>query len=164
MSRYAVLQGRIQQQLQDLALEYDYTIEQAALARSSGIDAYWIAAGFGLQGFYTGLEKIFEQIARVVDQSFAMPSDRWHQELLEQMKIDVPNIRPAVIDSDLYQQLRVYLGFRHVVRNNYTHRLDPRLIQANVDSLEECYRRVLTAMNDFCVFLATIDEGLSSNG
>jgi hypothetical protein len=140
MSQYAVLQGRIQQQLQDLALEYHYTIEQAELARSSAIEAYWIAAGFGLQGFYTGLEKIFEQIARVVDQSVVMPSDRWHQELLEQMKIAVPTIRPAVIDSDLYQQLKAYLGFRHVVRNNYTHRLDPRLIQANVDSLEECYQ------------------------
>jgi hypothetical protein len=162
VSQYAVLQGRIQQQLQDLALEYDYTIEQAKLARSSGIDAYWIAAGFGLQGFYTGLEKIFEQIARVVDQSVVMPSDRWHQELLEQMKIDVPNTRPAVVDTALYQQLKTYLGFRHVIRNNYTHRLDPQLIQANVNSLEDCYQRVLASMSDFCIFLAAIDKGLTS--
>ena len=95
-----------------------------------------------------------------MDQSLVMPSDRWHQELLEQMKIAVPNVRPAIIDSNLYQQLKAYLGFRHVVRNNYTHRLDPRLIQVNVDSLEECYQQVLTAMNDFCMFLAAIDDNL----
>jgi hypothetical protein len=162
VSQYAVLQGRIQQQLQDLALEYDYTLDQANLARSTGIDAYWIAAGFELQGFYTGIEKIFEQIARIVDQSVVMPSDRWHQELLEQMKIDIPNIRPAVIDPVLYQQLKTYLGFRHVVRNNYTHRLDPRLIQANVNALEDCYQRILAAMSDLFVFLAEIDAGLSA--
>ena len=86
MSRYAVLRGRIQQQLEELALEYVYATEQAELARQTQIDAYWIASGFGLQGFYTGIEKIFEQIARVVDQSFAIQSERWHQELLEQMK------------------------------------------------------------------------------
>lgn len=100
------MQGRIQQQLRDLALEYNYTIDPANLARSTGIDAYWIAAGFGLQGFYTGVEKIFEQIAQTVDQCVIVLSDRWHQELLEPMKIDVPNIRSAVIDAVLYQQLK----------------------------------------------------------
>lgn len=159
MSQYAVLRGRIQQQIQDLALEYAYTMEQAELARSTQIDAYWIAAGFGLQGFYTGIEKIFEQIARVVDQSTVAQSDRWHQELLEQMRIDVPDIRPAVIDAELYRRLRNYLGFRHVVRNNYTHRLDPRLIAENVNALEDCYQQISAAMNDFCMVLAAIDAG-----
>ena len=51
VSHYAVLSGRIKQQLQDLELEYAYALEQAELARSTQIDAFWIAAGFGLQGF-----------------------------------------------------------------------------------------------------------------
>jgi hypothetical protein len=99
LSQYVVLSGRIRQQLQDLALEYTYAMEQAELARSTQIDAYWIAAGFGLQGFYTGIEKIFEQISRVVDRNFDRQSERWHQELLEQMRTELPNIRPAVIDT-----------------------------------------------------------------
>ena len=76
MSNYAVLRGRIQQQLGELKLEYDFAMEQAELARQTQIEAYWIASGFGLQGFYTGIEKIFEQIARVVDQSFIIKSER----------------------------------------------------------------------------------------
>ena len=78
------------------------------------------------------------------------------------MKIDVPDIRPPVIDAALYQQLKTYLGFRHVIRNNYTHRLDPHLIRANVSFLENCYQSVLAAMNDFCLFLAAIDQDLTS--
>ena len=61
---------------------YNY-LEQAEAAKTTQIDAYWIAAGFGLQGYYTGIEKIFEQIAQVVDESFLKQSERWHQELLE---------------------------------------------------------------------------------
>lgn len=54
MSRYAVLIGRIQQQMRELQLEHDYALEQAEAAKTTQIDAYWIAAGFGLQGYYTG--------------------------------------------------------------------------------------------------------------
>ena len=54
MSRYAVLIGRIQRQMRELQLEHDYALEQAEAAKTTQIDAYWIAAGFGLQGYYTG--------------------------------------------------------------------------------------------------------------
>ena len=158
MSNYAVLRGRIQQQLGELKLEYDFAMEQAELARQTQIEAYWIASGFGLQGFYTGIEKIFEQIARAVDQSFIIKSERWHQELLEQMRTEIPSIRPAIIDKNLYELLREYLGFRHVVRNNYTHRLDPVLIAKNVSNLEKCYLDFSSAMTDFCDFLEAIDR------
>ena len=153
MSRYAVLNGRIKQQLRELELEYTYAMEQAELAYSTQIDAYWIAAGFGLQGFYTGAEKIFEQIAQVVDESLSKQSERWHQELLEQMQVEVPGIRPPVLDEMTYRLMRNYLGFRHVVRNNYTHRLDPKLIENNVKILPDCYQKLIQAMDVFCQFL-----------
>lgn len=158
MSRYAVLIGRIQQQVRELQLEHDYALEQANAAKATQIDAYWIAAGFGLQGYYTGIEKIFEQIAQVVDQSFLKQSERWHQELLEQMRIDIPGIRPNVINEDLYQLLKTYLGLRHVLRSNYTHRLDPKLIEQNLDSLSICHRQFIQAMTQFCQFLETISR------
>ena len=160
MSRYSVLIGRIQQQLNDLQLEYNYALEQASLARSTQIDAYWIAAGFGLQGYYTGVERIFEQVAQVVDESLFKQTERWHQELLEQMRIEVPQVRPPVIQESTYHFLRTYLGFRHVVRNNYTHRLDPTLIEQNVASLQECHQHFVQDLKQFCEFL----EMLSSRG
>ncbi len=158
MSRYAVLLGRIQQQLQDLQLEYNYALEQANLAQSTHIEAYWIAAGFGLQGYYTGIERIFEQIAQVVDASLSKQTERWHQELLEQMRIEIPDVRPAVIQGPTYHFLKIYLGFRHVVRNNYTHRLDPALIEQNVNTLRECHQQFLQDLGHFRQFLALLAE------
>ena len=153
MSHYAVLSGRIKQQLRELELEYIFALDQAELAQSTQIDAYWIAAGFGLQGFYTGVEKIFQQIARVVDTSLDKQSEHWHQDLLEQMRSEVPGIRPAVIHGKAYQCLKTYLSFRHVVRNNYTHRLDPERIEANLETLPSCYQELVEEIGIFCRFL-----------
>jgi len=58
VSHGAVLNGRIRRQMVDLEKEYQYAVEQAKQAKSTDVEAFWIAAGFGLQGFYTGLEKI----------------------------------------------------------------------------------------------------------
>jgi hypothetical protein len=80
------------------------------------------------------LERIFERIATAIDSS--LPSGtNWHRELLNQMAIEVPGIRPAVISSDLKEKLEEYRGFRHVVRNVYTYRLKPEKIEGLVSML-----------------------------
>ena len=155
MSQFAVLSGYIQQKAPELTQEYAYAVEQAQQAKATDIYAYWIAAGFGLQGFYTGLEKIFEQIARRVDGSPIEQSDRWHQELLEQMQFEVPGVRPPVINRDTYQLLKDVLAFRHVVRNNYTHALEPRLIAQNIEKLSLVHQKALSDLREFQTFLET---------
>ena len=54
--------------------------------------------------------------------------------------------------------LKNYLSFRHVVRNNYTHRLDPELIEANLDTLPGCYQELTQAINTFCTFLEQVSQ------
>jgi hypothetical protein len=44
------------------------------------------------------------------------------------MTVDVPHVRPAVLRSETQQNLNRYRGFRHVVRNVYTFKLDPEQI------------------------------------
>lgn len=153
MSQFAVLSGYIQQKAQELGQEYSYAMAQAQQAETTNIDAYWIAAGFGLQGFYTGLEKIFEQVARRVDGSPVQHSERWHQELLDQMQLEVPGVRPPVITHDTYKILKAILAFRHVVRNNYTHALEPSLIAQNMEMLALAYEQVLEDLKGFQAFL-----------
>ncbi|MBE9066112.1 hypothetical protein IQ260_05555 [Leptolyngbya cf. ectocarpi LEGE 11479] len=153
MSQFAVLSGYIQQKAQELEQEYSYAMAQAQQAETTNIDAYWIAAGFGLQGFYTGLEKIFEQVARRVDGSSVQHSERWHQELLDQMQLEVPGVRPPVIAHDTYKILKAVLAFRHVVRNNYTHALEPSLIAQNIEMLPLAYEQVLKDLKAFQGFL-----------
>jgi hypothetical protein len=54
------------------------------------------AGGSILHDFYTGIEKIFESIAKEVDHRLPM-GEEWHSELLHQMTLDIPGLRPQVI-------------------------------------------------------------------
>lgn len=55
-------------------------------------DGYWDGVALNLHAFYTGLEHIFEDIARTVEQSAPARKD-WHADLLTQMATPIPNIR-----------------------------------------------------------------------
>ena len=58
------------------------------------------AAALNLHGFYVGLERVFLIVAERIDVS--VPSGAaWHQELLRQMAVDLPDILPAVISEQL---------------------------------------------------------------
>ena len=74
-----------------------------------------------LNSFYTGLERIFERIAKEIDTK-KPEGERWHIELLNQVARQTES-RPAVISEDSRQRLRDYLAFRHRSRHAYAHYL-----------------------------------------
>jgi len=85
---------------------------------------YFLRAGGSiLHVFYTGIEKIFENIAKEIDQRVPMGEER-HSELLHQMTLDIPGLRPPVITAHTEKKLREYLGFRHLFRKRYGFELD----------------------------------------
>lgn len=43
----------------------------------------------------------------------------WHQELLQQMHMEISDLRPAVLSAEAMKMLDEFLRFRHVVRNIY---------------------------------------------
>jgi hypothetical protein len=79
-------------------------------------DYFLAAAALDLHGFYIGLERLFELIAREVDESRPAGS-HWHRDLLAQMSLTVIDVRPAVLSPEAHSALTDYLEFRHVVRN-----------------------------------------------
>jgi hypothetical protein len=81
------------------------------------------AGGSILHDFYTGIEKIFENIAKEIDQRVPM-GEEWHSELLHQMTLDIPGLRPPAISAATEKKLREYLGFRHLFRKRYGFELD----------------------------------------
>ncbi len=81
------------------------------------------AAGSILHDFYTGIEKIFEDIAKEVDRRLPL-GEGWHSELLHQMTLDVSGLRPPVITHTTEKKLREYLAFRHLFRKRYGFELD----------------------------------------
>jgi hypothetical protein len=85
---------------------------------SGSEDIYLDSVAFNLHGFYSGLERIFETIARRVDQN--VPSgEMWHRELLNQMGRDIAGVRPAVISPKSVSTLDEFRRFRHLIRNVY---------------------------------------------
>ena len=66
---------------------------------------------------YTCIETILFRIARAFENH--LDPNQWHKELLRKMRIDVPNIRKAVLSRDSYQLLDELRRFRHFKRYYY---------------------------------------------
>ena len=79
-----------------------------------------------LISFYTGLERIFERVARRIDHSLPQ-GERWHTDLLHQVARPTDE-RSALISEKTRLSLREYLAFRHHSRHAYAHHLEwPRM-------------------------------------
>ena len=70
-----------------------------------------------LGNYYTCIETMFFRISQFFENS--LPAERWHQTLLERMRIDIPDMRPAVIRDSTHQGLLELLKFRHFSRYYY---------------------------------------------
>jgi hypothetical protein len=77
------------------------------------------------------VERLFQLIAATVDGTVPQGAN-WHQMLLEQMIVEIPQVRPAVISDETRAALNEYRGFRHVVRNVYTFKFDPLKVKGLV--------------------------------
>lgn len=141
---YIVLAGRIRKELDDLK---KLTARAQRAMDTAGrnpqdADLYLDSAALNLHDVYSGFERIFKQIAATVDGN--LPTNpEWHRDLLDQMGLDLPQVRPAVLTSRQIQFLEEYLRFRHVVRNVYTFSFDAervgRLVKemtVNIETLE----------------------------
>ena len=154
---YVVLAGRIRKELDDLERLVLRANRAMNTARKNpqDMDLYIDSASLNLHDLYSGFERVFRQIAATVDGN--VPSNpEWHRELLEQMGLDLPKIRPPVLTSDSIQRLDEYLRFRHVVRNVYTFSFDPERIGRLVKELESAFDQVRQELLAFASFLEKV--------
>jgi hypothetical protein len=120
LRNFKVLKLSIQDEIGKLAL---LDREKNALVKRKSSNYLVRAGGSILHDFYTGIEKIFESIAKEIDDRIPM-GEEWHSELLRQMTLDIPGLRPPVITASTEKKLREYLGFRHLFRKRYGLELD----------------------------------------
>ena len=144
------LSKRIQRELSELE-----KIKALALRRWQKAlrdEDYLGSVAFDLQGFYHGVERVFETIAKSIDS--AVPSgEKWHKMLLEQMTEEIPGIRPAVISIRTREALDNFRTFRHLARNIYTFNLEPTKIRSLVDKLPEAADQIRKDLSAFVEFL-----------
>jgi hypothetical protein len=160
MSDQTALAGRIREYLAELQGVVNRVLQMHEKALLTGDDGYWDAVALNLHSYYTGVEHIFEDIARAVEGS--LPSGPgWHLDLLVQMASEVFGQRPAVIRRETRLCLDDYRGFRHIVRNVYAFNIRPARLQELVTGLPECYNLVKGDLMAFTEFLEILDHAES---
>ena len=152
---------RIQGELKDLDRVIDRSEKswQKAQLSLSEQDVYLDSVALNLHSFYSGLERLFELIARHVDSSVPDGST-WHQDLLYQMSRDVPNVRPAVISQNSRQSLGEFRRFRHLVRNVYATNLVPDKIIGLMSTLPVLWPDLKAELMAFCNFMQALERHL----
>jgi hypothetical protein len=152
---YAALAVRIREALADVERVAKRTEEMRAKAERTNDDGYWDAVALNLHGFYAGVERILEDVARTVDGSLP-DTPGWHQELLLQMSAEMPGVRPSPIERQTRYCLDEYRRFRHIVRNVYAFNLHPARLHELVADLPACLQAFNQDLNNFSTFLERV--------
>ncbi len=146
------LAQRIRLELSDLERVISRAAEGWQRAKRSNDDYYVDSVALNLHGFYSGLETLFELIATHIDQQKPTGAN-WHQLLLQQMSVEIEQVRPAVISVDIGNRLNEYRNFRHVVRNVYTFRFNPLKMESLVVNLNPLFIQIRDELFAFANFL-----------
>lgn len=155
MSDYAALASRIRIELYDLDVVVRRALELGNKAKTSGDDGYWDGVALNLHGFYTGIEHIFEDIARTIEQSVPSGSN-WHMDLLTQMGGEIEGVRPPVISHSTRLELDEFRGLRHIIRNIYAFNLRPARLNELITKLPNSFNAVQNDLLKFAQFLESI--------
>lgn len=111
-----------------------------------------------LEDTYTCLETLFLRISQFFENSLS--SERWHQDLLEKMRLDITGIRKAVISDSTFLLLYELLRFRHFKRYYFSMDYD----WDKLEFLTRTYVRLIPAIHgdlaDFESFLQALDSDL----
>ena len=156
---YRELANRIRGELPDIEASLRKAEKSWGLAKEveSDPDAFLDSVALNMHAFYSGLERLFELIARHVD-GFAPQSASWHREVLYQMAKDLTELRPAVISAETAKKLDQCRRFRHLVRNLYTMSLEAEKISGLVESLDEFWPRLYEELTAFSRFLESVSS------
>ncbi len=120
-------------------------------------DVYLESVALNLHGFYSGLERLFELIARHVDR--ALPAgEGWHHDLLQEMTKEIAERRPAVISPESASILDEFRRFRHLVRNVYTFNLVPQKMEPLIAALPRLWKQVQVELSAFADFLEELAQ------
>jgi uncharacterized protein YutE (UPF0331/DUF86 family) len=151
-AKLAHVANRIRSELAELEEVVRRVEEGWKRAERSGDDYYLDGVALNLHGLYSGLERMLEVIALNVD-GRKPEGENWHQELLRQMSTEILEMRPAVISESSYEALNEYRGFRHVVRNIYTHTFNRVKMRKLVEEAPGLFNQVRAELLAFADFL-----------
>jgi hypothetical protein len=114
------------------------------------------AVGYILHSFYNGCENIFRSIALFFENDLGPQS--WHKDLLKRMNLEIPGIRPQLVDDELYRLFDDFRGFRHKFRHLYSFELDWERECLVARKFPLTIKKFREQVNDFLKKLEQIDK------
>ena len=150
--KFLTLNSHIREELLGIQGSIQRAKKAWSLALNEEDSLYLDSVALNLHDFYNGLERIFERIAENIDE-IKPEGLNWHQEILRQMAMEIPKVRPAVISQDLREELDKYRAFRHIVRNIYAHNFRIDKIKDLMGNIDKVVNKLEENLQIFCEFL-----------
>lgn len=113
-----------------------------------------------LETFYSGVEKAFARIARGLGSMPEGPA--WHRALLDDMLLDIPKVRPAVLRARTRDSLARYLAFRHRFRNLYLYDLDLPQVMPLVEEAASTFADARADLEGFADALVRLADAIGA--
>ncbi len=115
------------------------------------------ARGSILHDVYNGVERIFVRIAEELDGGTPQ-GEPSHRQLVATMSLDVPGVRPAVIDTELEHALVDFLRFRNLFRNLYGSFLEAERMRPLEDRLPGVVEAFERQVGEFLAWMVGADR------
>jgi hypothetical protein len=144
--------ARLAAEIESERRHLDHTVAEIQSRSSATDDTTIYALALLLMNYYTGAEKIFQRIAALLG-GIPPAGDRWHAQLLEDMALDIPAVRPAVLRKETADALSGFLRFRHAIRNLYAWTIRRADMDVHLAALADLHQRLGADLNAFRSFL-----------
>ena len=112
---------------------------------------------YQIHNLYRATEELMKIVATYFENNIN-ESNQWHSLLLQRMKMDIPEIRPALLSVESYSILNSLRGFRHFFRHAYGATLEYEPLKTNLDKSLKLFPQLELDVNQFLLRLSDTDS------
>ncbi len=120
----------------------------------------WIAMSQLIINYYTVCETILFRYAQAFE-NYLEP-DKWHKSLLNKMRVEITDIRPAVISDSVYKNLDSLRRFRHFIRYYHQLSLDIEEIKLILKRIDQVHDEFKECNNKFLYYTKNLADELDN--
>ncbi|MBO0348197.1 hypothetical protein J0895_03575 [Phormidium pseudopriestleyi FRX01] len=112
---------------------------------------------YQIHNLYSATEELMKIVTTYFENNIN-ESNQWHSLLLQRMKMDIPEIRPALLSTETYSILNSLRGFRHFFRHAYGATLEYEPLKTNLDKSLKLFPQLKSDVNQFIFQLSESDS------
>lgn len=121
------------------------------------------AISFALLRVYNAFEDVMKTVAKEIDGKVPTDGAGWHQQLIDQMSADVPDIRPPLLFGDTLKHVSNLKDFRHKANHDYGMAMDFGRLKENAIGALAARDGIAAALDAVHAFLKH-DDGDGGGG